>query len=113
MLEPARLAVGTVLSTRRLATGEVLTLPAASVATARRSSQPSGASPVEKLAVNGALASVSIVVHVSAPAGELSKRTERKPLASLAVAESARTPRSVAPGSSRPTVGGAVSTVHV
>src|SRR3954465_3556184 len=98
---------------RRVATGDAVVFPAASLATTRRSQNPSTAAPVTKSAAYGAPVSRSIVDQVPAPAGERSKRAEPTPFGSDAVAVMWIVPASTAPGSSSPTVGAVVSIVHV
>ena len=75
---------------------------------------PSVTNVVFQLALYGEVASVAIVVHVDAPAGERSNVTCCTAVdGSEAVAESVIVPMSGVPGSVRETVGLSVSTLTV
>ena len=102
---------GGVLSTRRAATGsEIVTLPAVSRATARRSYGPSVSVVVSRFAVYGSDVSVSIAVQEPEPLDAISNRTDSTPEpVSAALAVSVTLRRRFAPGSSRETVGAVAS----
>src|SRR5919108_595223 len=105
--------VGFVLSTRRFVTAiEYATLPAMSVATARRSYSPSLAVVVSNGTEYGEVVSAApMFVHVPAPAGEYWNWTlVTEESASLAEPSTVTVPRRFAPGSFWVTVGLTLST---
>ena len=101
-----------VLSTRRAEiVADVLVLPAASTATARRSYRPSAMVVVVKRQVHGAAAIEQMSVQLFSPVGERWIMTPATPeSASSGVVASVTVPLSVAPGSVIVTVGTTLST---